>query len=81
VGKDKKLREDSPCRINFWKWLNSGYITMRITLAPTGIGAAERDMGLDEIGLILERLAGEAVLPNQDVKQVLMLLKAQPASH
>jgi hypothetical protein len=38
-------------------------------------------LGLNEIGIILERLADEAVLPNRDLQRVLMLLNVQPASH
>lgn len=40
-----------------------------------------RELGQPEVGQLLERLAGEAVLPNHDLEQVLQLLKGQPASH
>jgi len=39
-----------------------------------------RQMGLDEVGDILEALAGDAMLPNRSLARVLSLLKAQPAS-
>ena len=38
-----------------------------------------REMGLAEIGVILERLAGEALRPNEELEHVLLLLGAQPA--
>ena len=37
-------------------------------------------MGLEEVGDILETLAGDAILPNRSLERVLVLLKAQPAS-
>lgn len=37
-------------------------------------------MGLEEVGDILETLAGDAMLPNRSLERVLGLLKAQPAS-
>ena len=36
-----------------------------------------RDMGLEKAALILKKLAAEAVLPNQDLEKVLLLLKAR----
>jgi hypothetical protein len=43
--------------------------------------AKARETGLEEIGLNLESLAGEAVLSNRKLEHLLRLLKAQPASH
>jgi hypothetical protein len=40
-----------------------------------------RMMGLKEVGDILEKLSGEALLPNRSLEEVLALLKAQSAPH
>ncbi len=40
-----------------------------------------REMGLAEVGEVLETLADEALLPNRSLETVSALLKAQPASH
>jgi hypothetical protein len=40
-----------------------------------------RAMGLAEAGLILERLADGAVLPNRDLEKVLHLMRAPSPSH
>jgi hypothetical protein len=40
-----------------------------------------REIGLEEVGFILETLAREAVLSNHHLERLMHLLKARPASH